>query len=566
MNDLIDPSAMASAIAPRGPDASGSYADEHVAFYHARLAILDLDPRSNQPFHTERYVLCYNGEIFNFRSVRDELKALNVSFATSGDTEVLARAIETWGVKGALPRLAGMFAFAVYDRQTGDCWLVRDRLGIKPLYYVQHNGSVCFASWPAALLRGVRKDWRLDRAALRDFFLLGACWDDRHFVEGIRDIPAGCMMHVAEGNVSIERYWEPSLDATEFDPTAFHELFEQVAIEHTVSDVPMALLLSGGVDSSALAAAMRGTNTHYFHLRSEEEQYARTVADAVGKPLAVFSIEGTEDAEQWLSLLVERTGNTFAAAPQPMAAGEAVARAEHKVLLSANGADELFFGYPRTPTGLGDISERLPFYERVGASSFEEQVSHLFRYAESVRVPEVEDLNSTSLQEELLARLEEGFLAGGHRAEASLRLVELRTYVQADLNVTLDHATMCYGVEARVPFLDHRLVEYALTLPASNLVDYEVGRKAPLKRYLDQAGLPSEIWERPKRGFALSREAFVRAKRKRMRALRMLMDEGYLDYSPRGGNVLRDYAYVLNAAQAFAAWKAYWIDGGHVRA
>ncbi len=560
--------AMNRTQAKRGPDDAGVWCSPEPAqendpvcvLGHTRLAILDLNERSNQPMPGRNWVLVFNGEIYNFRAIRKELEAAGVRFETTGDTEVLLQSLETWGLEATLDKLAGMFAFAAYDRQNARLHLVRDRMGIKPLYFCERNDGVYFASSPAAIVHGVGRDagWDLDWQALYSYFLLGATSGENSLFQGIRKVGAGERLCYHEGKREQQRYWTPQPRQGDLQ-----QIFSEVFAEHREADVPSALFLSGGVDSSVLAVLMEKVNC--FHLRSDESDMARYVAGQVGSDLEICDPAEDVDYEEILEDYATVSGDVSASSPIPYLVAQRIRQTGYPVAFSANGGDELFHGYSRTPSP--ELDDRfLPGngYETPSYSCLAKQMRNVFRSPENFLLPNARDTAADFI--ELSERYESRFHLPDFPKSASHRWLELQTYVLEDLNPTLDYASMAHSVEVRVPFLDHRIVEAALTLDANAHITADYGRKSPLKAMLDRHGLHPMVWARPKMGFSLNAGVLANLHGKKLAALNALRTEGYLALDARTGETWRDFAYLGSAALAFAAWKRVWIDTGIVKA
>ncbi|ENO76181.1 galactosyl transferase [Thauera sp. 63] len=462
-----------------------------------------------------------------------------------------------------------MFAFAAFDRIERQLWLARDPLGIKPLFIVRGDGYLACASWSSALLNGVKESWQLDREGLASYFQLGAPQDGLTLVEGISSLPSGELWQIdANLKVCADVYWRPEQGPEGFETDGFESLLHKVVGEHLAADVPMALLLSGGVDSTALGCFFpKGSAA--FHLDSPEMQNAREASEFLGFDFYSENSDLVDDWEPWLFAFSAATGGAFAAVRQPLLMSKAMAAAGFKVGLSANGADELFLGYPRTPApGLDPlVITGLPAYEGAPAETFAEQVAHIFGDDANFLSPSASSEEVECEHEKMIYRLKRRLEAAANQVgeAAAYRLFELRTYVEQDLNPTLDHASMYNSLEVRVPFLDHRLVSYVLRASSNDLIHPELGRKAPLKRILLEKGVPGRIWNRAKVGFSLPASSIVAARTTGLRNLRELLEDGYVRFFPRKGLLVRDFQRVLAAATAFAAWKRAWIDTGIVR-
>ncbi|MGE0625217.1 MAG: asparagine synthase (glutamine-hydrolyzing) [Pseudomonadales bacterium] len=538
----------------RGPDAEGLWEGDSIRIGHNRLAIIDPENRlADQPLETKRFVLSFNGEIYNYRALKADLKALDVPFTTQSDTEVLLKAIDFWGVEGALDRVNGIFAFAVYDKKERLLWIVRDRLGVKPLYYRHQNGVFWFASNPAAIVQAdLRASWQLDRSALFDFFELGAPNGARTLFRHINRVLPGELVRITlDGAVRRSRYWTP-----QFRDNSVEESIERACRLQREAHVPSALFLSGGVDSTVMSCFL--DDLDFFHLDSPERKYAEYVAEKSRKSLVVSAFSSSLEFEDLNDRYVKFSGEPSGSAPIPMLISKAMHSSGYKVAFSANGADELFFGYPRTPApelSKGNLPSSV--FEVPPASTHMEQRNHIFRTPGCFFIPgtKVEDRT----WERDLVTLDSGFPASAHN-----RWFELQTYVAFDLNATLDFASMAYSLEVRVPFLDHELVESALSKRADEFICCDYGRKAPLKKVLKKHGMSPLLWYRPKIGFSVPRKILQRRRKQLDQALFKLAEEDYLKLGPGFRRGSRDHQYLAAAAHSFLAWKSEWIDSGVV--
>lgn len=553
---------MTEAQMERGPDAQATW-DDGIAFLgHTRLAIMDPEStESNQPVHGNRYTLVYNGEIYNFRRIREELEAAGIDFRTECDTEVLLQAIEHWGVDASLEKLNGIFAFAAYDRQAKALHLVRDRLGIKPLYYhVSDDGAVWFASAPASIAKTARNTWTLDYEGLYTHFRLGApCGEATLFSDIARVLPAEHIRINRDGALHKSIYWTPSMR----DGDIVEGVYE-AALRQKEAHVRSALFLSGGVDSSVLSNVLRDID--FFHLDSPEREFAEYVASFVNRNLIVKSFESNVAFDEFNRHYVISSGEPSASAPIPYLIAKAMQEEKFKVAFSANGADELFFGYPRTPSP--ELHKRnFPAiaYEQLSTEKDQEQLEHIFRNRSSFSIPRAKD-ETRRMRKDTWIRKSVSRLSRDFPPSAQSRWFELMTYVAFDLNQTLDFASMACSLEVRVPFLDHELVELALSKNANEMVTADFGRKTPLKKALKQQGLHPALWARPKLGFSIPPEVLAKRQHSLAEAVRELEREGYLSLNSTCASGSRDDQYLHSAAHAFLTWKQEWIDSGKVAA
>jgi asparagine synthase (glutamine-hydrolysing) len=529
---------MCAALVHRGPDDEGIYLGDGVGLGMRRLSIIDLET-GRQPVRNEDGSIwaILNGEIYNYLELRADLERRGHRFSTSSDTETIVHLYEEHG-PDCVADLRGMFAFAVWDERRRILLLARDRLGIKPLHYAEVGGRLVFASELKAILMLPEVERRLDWPAVGHLFTSLSTPVDRTIIGGVRKLEPGHRLIASPGGPPrLERYWdlrfEPDRRLTEEDcAVRLRELLEESVRLHLASDVPLGAFLSGGVDSSAVVATMarlqdRPVKTFSIGFTEgefNELPHARRVADR-------FATEHHElvlqpDIAGILENLVWHLDEPFgdsSAIPTYMVSKLA---AEHvTVVLSGDGGDELFAGYDKyevegrerrfdlLPNGvraiLGRLSALLPEGVRgrnkmrhlslAGAGRYLD-ASTLFRLEDQRRLflPEVHERlfaeDPWGAQAEVLAR------AGGHWRSA-LQLLDMKAYLPLDILTKVDRMSMAHSLEARVPLLDHRLVEFAATIPPELMLRRGV-RKHVFKRALEGI-LPQEILGRRKQGFAV---------------------------------------------------------------
>lgn len=445
----------------RGPDASGKRLvdiEENLWLGHNRLSIIDLSENGNQPMENERYALTFNGEIYNYREL-DYYLTPNDDMAGSkmpGDTRTLLNYITRFGLTRAMNDINGMYAFGLYDKIYKKLHLVVDRFAQKPLYYFQQNETFAFASSPAALLH-LKDKWKISEEALQSYWKLGSVMTGSIW-EGIQKVDGSEIVtyDLDKKHLSKQRYWEPKFQE---NTSGIQDLILDVIRKVKVSDVPVYIFLSGGIDSTLVASQWEGGNA--IHLDGPERKYAEQVASRFNINLHVVSPKEV-CAKCAIKSYSVRSGEPSMAGIIPWITAKEAAKF-CKVAVSANGADEIFFGYSRTHEKICD-----------------EQWDHVFRSCVSY-LPSADRYCDE--------RISEG------------RWFELMNYVKHDLNKTLDAASMCHSLEVRNPFLDHRLVEMALSIPQE-----KVGRKELLKNMLRKFGFDNQFLNRPKQGFSLYHE------------------------------------------------------------
>ncbi|MEW6706226.1 MAG: asparagine synthase (glutamine-hydrolyzing) [Pseudomonadota bacterium] len=608
------------ALRHRGPDDGGQWVDEaqQAGLGQRRLAIVDLSACGHQPMVSAcgQWVMVFNGEVYNFRELRRELQALGHHFPGTGDSEVVLAAISQWGVAAALPRFLGMFAIALWHKPTRELHLVRDRLGVKPLYYHWDGRRLFFGSELKALREF--EDWspEIDRDALADYLRYGYIAEPRSIYRRVSKLPpAHRLVLDAQGGMQLHQYWDP-LDAvglrTQRDEQSLADELEALMADafryRLIADVPVGVFLSGGVDSSVLAALLQKhagqtikTYTIGFDVPEyDESPYAAEVARHLGTEHHERRLQ-VADARallpSWGELFDEPFGD---ASGLPTLMVSRAAAEEVKVVLSADGGDELFSGYNShatvlaqwdkvrgLPQGLRSLSAQT--LRGIGVPALAETlapgrgllgsaVKRVAGIAERIDARSVGELFDTTVSrlaaDEVQALTGRGpaprLLADAYPGEPGeqLCLWDLQHYLPADVLTKVDRTTMACSIEGREPLLDHRLVEFALSLPFG-LRRGALGGKHLLKKVLYRH-VPRALVERPKRGFAVPVQQWLRGE------LAPLVDEhleprritsqGLFDPEMVQGYVKRLRAGDAPAAQrvwlllAFQMWHQRWMS------
>ena len=553
--------AMVSQLLNRGPDDGGAWSDASagVALAHRRLSIIDLSAAGAQPMVSASgtTVLSYNGEVYNCDELWPDLAERGVRLRGHSDTEIILEAFEAWGVPATARRLVGMFALACWDRSTRTLWLLRDRLGKKPLYYGKFGETLLFGSQLKALLAHPACRMTIDRAALAGYLRFGYFRSAGSVLEGVRQVKPGTALAIrADGMGAGEPvehvYWnaceiaanapEPSDDG---DPADVLEgLLSDAVRRRLIADVPLGAFLSGGIDSSTVVALMQRHSSRpvkTFSIGFNEAGYNEApFAKAIARHLGTDHTEFYVDSRAALDLipkLAEWYDEPFADASQiPTLLVSQLARRDVTVVLTGDGGDELFQGYSWYRFGalLGGAADRLPLLARRGLATLLTVPSpvvwdSLARLAPERRRPQrlgdrahklaawlwlpksdmiFREIRSFwSAPEELAIGGEETVdpLWNGAAADAvpdlrdRMALIDLLTYLPDDILTKVDRATMAVSLEARCPILDHRVVEFALRLPrrckaASG--ETKLILKSVLARYV-----PRQMFDRGKQGF-----------------------------------------------------------------
>ena len=512
--DTVTLERMSAHLARRGPDGSGLWHDGPVAFAHRRLAIIDLSERSSQPMVADGLTLVFNGTIYNYPEMRTLLHGLGHPFFSDGDTEVILRAYAEWG-EACVERLHGMFAFALWDALKQRLFLARDRLGIKPLYFAHTGRFFRFASNTQALLAAGDVDTSIDPVALHHQFTLHSVVPPPFTIlKGIRKLEQGTTLTLdAAGHTTERRYWSlraqrPATPLTEHQWTeTIHEAL-RVAVKKRsqIADVKVGVLLSGGLDSSLLVALLAeqgisdlmtfsiGFEDHPEE-RGNEFEYSDAVADYFGTRHHKIAIPNAE--------VLRRLPEAIDCMAEPMVSqdvvsfyllSEQVAKTV-KVVQSGQGADEVFAGYSWHPKM---AAESGPFVDRLRRHYFDRD--HEEFAVLSASTFQVGDVTGELLAAKLAEPYADEFIDQLLRAEATLLITD-------DPVKRVDNMTMAWGLEARVPFLDHHLVELAAQMPPG--LKLGSGGKHVLKK-IARGLLPDLVIDRPKGYFPMPALKFVR--------------------------------------------------------
>lgn len=510
-------SRMMQKLERRGPDSEGSYFDGSVGFGHRRLSIIDLSEKASQPMldAVTGNALVFNGTIYNYPELRKELQSLGHQFKSSGDTEVILKAYAQWGLN-CLTRLHGMFAFSIYDAKNKTLFLARDRMGIKPLYYAKNDQRMLFASTTQALLAADNSiDTDVDPTALHHLFTLHAVVPaPLTILKGIKKLrPAHYMIVHDNGSVEEHRYWtltarRPDKEMTEQDwiDSIHQALRKSVERRIKIADVPVGVLLSGGIDSSLLVGLLSeagakdlktfsvGFEDHPSE-KGNEFEYSDAVAQHFSTEHHRFLVENSE--------VLPRLPETFSNMSEPMFGQDAVAfyllsevvSKEVKVVQSGQGADEVFGGYFWYP--------KMHYSFKPGLQRFSEH------YFDRTHREYLETVDQRFHGEDETSRLIAGLIASMDADEYIDRVLamDVTTLIVDDPVKRVDNMTMAWGLEARVPFLDQELVELAATMPPE--MKLSNGGKHVLKQ-ISRGLLPDKVIDRSKAYFPMPALKYVR--------------------------------------------------------
>lgn len=621
---------MTATLAHRGPDDEGIWVDEDagVALGHRRLAIIDLSPGGRQPMlsGSRRFAITFNGEIYNYRELRVELEAMGICFRSQSDTEVLVEACAAWGVVAASKRLNGIFAFALWDAQERILFLVRDHLGVKPLYWMRIGDTFLFGSELRALV--AHPQWRaeIDRSALTAYFRHNYVPAPQTIYEGVFKLEPGSVLTLRHDRVSEKgRYWnaEDVVAAGLRDPfrgeegeavTILDELLRKAVHGQMMSDVPLGAFLSGGIDSSTVAALMQAQSTKpiktftigFHEVGYDEAREGRAVAEHLGTDHTEFYVT-PKHAQTLIPSIADWFDEPFADPSQiPTFLVAQLARQQVTVALSGDGGDELFAGYTRY--ALARTWRRcvraVPKAARQALAAAIEAVSpsawdalaapismgsrpvhvgdKLHKLAGLIRL-ESEDAIYRRLISQWDAPAE--LVIGGVEGDGVLwhdriaytvpnfttrmQLLDLLTYLPDDILTKVDRTSMAVSLEARVPLLDPRVVTFAWRLPPR--LKSRGGKGKWLLRKVLHRYVPPKLVERPKMGFGVPIDNWLRGPLRDW--AEDLLDKGSL----RADGLLdaalvrakwaehlsgaRNWQYGLWGLLMFQEWKRRWFDG-----
>jgi asparagine synthase (glutamine-hydrolysing) len=529
---------MCEAIRHRGPDDEGIHVDAGVGLGMRRLSIIDL-ATGRQPIHNEdRSVwIVFNGEIYNYRELADELARRGHTFYTSSDTEVIVHAYEQWGEQ-AFARLRGMFGLAIWDARRRALLLARDRAGIKPLYYTQRGGRLFFASEIKSLVAAGAVDRTIDVAALDHYLSFLYTPRDRSIFDGVLKLSPGHFLQWSGGKAHVEEYWripatETFRGSDEEAAERLHAVLADAVRAHLMSEVPLGAFLSGGLDSSlvvgliaAQAARVKTFSIGFDELAFDELEHARAVARHFDTDHHEFVVR--PDAVTILDRLVDHFDEPFAdSSAIPTWYVSEMARRHVTVVLSGDGGDELFGGYDRyLPHARVAAFDRLPiplkrrlagrlwplFRHGTRGKNFLRHVARddNGRYLDSVAFfqpdekrallsPDVSAARGARDAEATAARLLDRYAA--LPPHGRMMRFDFETYLPDDVLTKVDRMSMAHSIESRVPLLDNEVIEFAASLPSS--LKIRDGRRKHVLKLAAARLLPPAILERRKQGFGV---------------------------------------------------------------
>ena len=598
--------AMNASICHRGPDDAGVWvsspaardgwtsAEGQIGLSQQRLAILDLSHagRNPMPNDDETLWITYNGEVYNYLEVRRELESEGFRFRSQTDTEVILKAYERWGAD-CLRRFIGMFAFAIWDSRRRSLFAARDRLGIKPFYYLWNGGEFAFGSELKALRFHPAFDGEIDRDALAQYLRFQYVPSPRSIYRAVSKLPPGHFLELSDGRLRTERYWDPVAAAEQGISKApeaeLYERFESLVSDavryRMIADVPLGAFLSGGVDSSAVVALMKEHATgpvKTFSIGFEEKAldespHARAVASHLGTEHheKICTMQDALDLIPKIPLHYDEPFADSSAIPTMLVSR--FAREHVTVALSGDGGDELFWGYQRyfayrkmrgmlkgprwlrrsAGAALSLVPDRR--FRRAGALLAEDAATEdrYLRFVKILTQREVERIAGRPA--ELPALYQDARDRIGESREDAVSIRDLVSYLPEDILTKVDRASMAFSLEARVPLLDHRVVELSLSLPFD--LKYRDGQGKHILRRLLYRRVPRELIDRPKMGFGVPLRQWFRG------ALRPQLSEtlspaaieraGLVD--PEGARALLGDDFECVDSRPEAVWSLYML-------
>lgn len=635
---------MAAAIRHRGPDDAGVWesSDKTLVLAHQRLAIQDLSALGHQPMASAsgRYVIVFNGEIYNFKRLAAELVQRGVAFRGHSDTEVMLAAFDMWGVEQSIQRFDGMFAFTVFDTLSKELWLARDRMGEKPLYYGIVNGELFFCSELKGVLAGIDRELSLNWQAIGSYFRFGYFSVTETPFADIRKLNPASYIRLSREQLSKlkcsdelmqyeHRYWHlprnVSAAETEKDlGDRLEELLSAAVVDQAVADVGVGVFLSGGIDSTLVAALLQknssrkiGTYTIAFDSSQyNEAPFARDVARHIGTDHVEIPV-ATDDCQEVIANLPALLDEPFADASFiPTYLVCRAARKHVTVCLSGDGGDELFGGYNRYIQGakLAALNKKIPVPARsllsgglsaIPSQAFDAAYSPIAKFKTMAGQKPEKDIgakiqkiarglgasNAVELYADLLSFWHESPLVNKTlfpaRAESLARYYSERddfavSAMECDLNFYLvcdnlfkvDRAAMANSLEVRLPLLDRSLVEFSASVPVGNKIHH--GQSKHILREVLYRHVPESLMARPKMGFSLPLDEWLRTGLSPW-ADKMLSDRALLTEAGLDASVIAqkwrshqkkqgDYANALWTVLSYLNWRsanAKWIKSGN---
>jgi asparagine synthase (glutamine-hydrolysing) len=543
-------------MSKRGPDFSGyefiQLSKTNIHLVHKRLSIIDLSNHANQPFYDENknWVLVYNGEIYNYREIRKELEKKHIKFYTNSDTEVIIKSFDYWGEK-CLDRFIGMFSFMITNLKSGICYVVRDRVGVKPLYYYSSSNLLIFASDLRAINYLIDNKVTLNLNAVDSYFNLGYNELDNSYLNEINKLSPGCYLKIDLNNYETKliKYWDSlslfkNKEYLKLNESDIVSQLEELLISsfkyRMVSDVPVGVFLSGGYDSSLVSAILSKHTDYQINSytigfndsKFNEAHHAKKVANYLGLN-HTEKICNEHDAFELIENLVDVYDEPFGDPSQiPTLLVSKLASNDVKVILSADGGDEIFGGYSRYSTSIDTFNKisKIPKFLLKLINSTPDLVLknllglYLKRNINSNHINKFNEiLNSKSIFELMknLNKNSQNIFSNDYNKNKSyaeyddldninkMLVYDYNNYLEGDILKKVDRATMHYSIEGREPLLDHRIFEFMAKVDPKYKVSKSLEKKYLLKK-ITHKYLPSKMMERPKMGFGIPIDSWIK--------------------------------------------------------
>lgn len=546
---------MNTALKHRGPDGDGVWVEGKVGFGHTRLAIRDLSDAGLQPVFDKKrkLLLTYNGEIYNDAEIKTKLLKLGVEFTSTCDTEVIIPAYEQWGMK-MMHHFHGMFALALWDFKNERLILIRDAVGIKPLFYTSIGNSIRFASELKALKALGDQPDTPNQEGWLEYLCQGYTSPDKTLNENIKQVPPGCVLTATKDGINIEQWWRPNrtgeIKNLESAAEEFNDLWPKVLSDHLISDVPVGLLLSAGIDSSLIAADLqKGTNTYtaaFGEKAFDESSAAALTSKTFGHEHTVISVDATsKDVENRFRQFVHFSDGQLSDASSLAFYSVCKSAKQHRmpVLLTGDGADEFFGGYETyystlfanyigslIPKGLSskigtsfltagaNTKNRVGMRQKLGrlflglAQSKDAAHATWRRYIFDGQLQQILGQDLTNCLENLghpTKTYVEAFQNASGTAMDKGLVADQTYYLPGDMLVKSDRMSMAHSIEVRVPFLDRRIMEFANKLDLNLILPKTGPTKKFLRTQLSQRGMP-KLSKQAKKGFNVPVSSYLR--------------------------------------------------------
>lgn len=588
---------MTGKLKHRGPDAEGMYSDELIALGHRRLAIIDLSDDSNQPFSSAdgRYVLVFNGEIYNYKQLRDEL---TYPFRTNSDTEVVLASYQKWGAE-CCAKFNGMFAFAVWDTKEKTLFMARDRVGIKPLYFYNSKDRFVFSSEIRSLLSSEIVPKKINSDALLDYLRYQTVHAPQTIIDGVEMLPAGHYLTISQDEVATGQYWnlldnhirhDARLSADEFKFEIRNRLKRSVE-RRLVSDVPFGAFLSGGIDSSIVVGMMRESGINElktFSVTFEEEEfseakYARLIAEKFETDHHEIK-QTPEDFLRELPNALSSMDHPSGDGPNTYVVSKATKEAGVTMALSGLGGDELFAGYDIFKRSYELESKKYlnsfpKLFRQLGGAAYKtlrptvaaQKVNEIlkgdhihFEYTypvsrqvmldhELINLVHRDLLPENTVFRHINAQLGVGSSGIKLPVLSKVSYSEITTYMENVLLRDSDQMSMAHALEIRVPFLDHELLEYVFAIP--DAIKYP---HYPKKLLVESVGdlLPNEVVHRPKMGFTFPWEKWMKNEMKTYCEERII---SFADREQIRGSKIKSYWNLFLRGSGKIQWSKIWF-------